>query len=434
MGLTASQQQAADKLVSFLLNQEAEEIVLSGGAGTGKSYITSWFIKEGHRTYLKKCRELGIEPRFRSLPIVTATTNKAATVLSESLNKNVCTIHSFLGLKVKENLETGSTSLKETSKSCLKSDTIIFIDECSMINSALYSYIKKFLINCKIIYVGDMYQLAPVREKVSPIFRPDIEVIELTENVRLKTYPQLLDLAAQLRETVKTTSFKSIVVDNKVIQHLKDAELKELIDSEFLEPSVHNKIVTYTNKKTIMFNDYLKFDLRKYDDSFIVGEIYTLSNALITNGITILGTDAEIIINKVSDGGVYQPGDVPIELAKLEVTVVNCGMQATIYAAKDTAQLLCALKSESKKKNWRNYFSIKESVADLRLSDASTIHKAQGSTYKNIIVDLGDLSTCRNPDTAARLLYVACTRATENVYLYGNLSAKYGSLDIWRPA
>ena len=45
MGLTASQQQAADKLVSFLLNQEAEEIVLSGGAGTGKSYITSWFIK-----------------------------------------------------------------------------------------------------------------------------------------------------------------------------------------------------------------------------------------------------------------------------------------------------------------------------------------------------------------------------------------------------
>lgn len=74
------------------------------------------------------------------------------------------------------------------------------------------------------------------------------------------------------------------------------------------------------------------------------------------------------------------------------------------------------------------YYSLKEQFPDLRPRDAATIHKAQGSTYNQVFIDLSDLSTCRNPDMAARLLYVAFSRAKERVVLYGKLAPKYGGL------
>ena len=79
-------------------------------------------------------------------------------------------------------------------------------------------------------------------------------------------------------------------------------------------------------------------------------------------------------------------------------------------------------------KVWDRYFHLKKTYPDLRPRDAATVHKAQGSTYDTVFVDLGDLSTCRDPNVAARLLYVAFTRARTRVVLYGNLVAKFGGI------
>ena len=76
--------------------------------------------------------------------------------------------------------------------------------------------------------------------------------------------------------------------------------------------------------------------------------------------------------------------------------------------------------------DWSTYFSLKNKYPDLRDRDASTIHKAQGSTHDTVYVDLDDLCTCTNPLTAARLFYVAVSRARKRVVFYGNLSKKYG--------
>ena len=65
---------------------------------------------------------------------------------------------------------------------------------------------------------------------------------------------------------------------------------------------------------------------------------------------------------------------------------------------------------------------------DLRPEDASTVHKSQGSTFDTVFIDLSDLSTCRQPDMAARLLYVAFTRARNRVVLYGKLKDKFGGV------
>lgn len=86
------------------------------------------------------------------------------------------------------------------------------------------------------------------------------------------------------------------------------------------------------------------------------------------------------------------------------------------------------IKFYQKDKNWNRYFHLKNTYPDLRPRDAATVHKAQGSTYDTVFVDLSNLSTCHNPVMVARLLYVAFTRARTRVVLYGELAAKYGGL------
>ena len=107
MGLTNSQQEAADKLITFLLSQE-EELVLTSGAGYGKTHLISWFVNEGYSRYLQICAENQIPVFFAKRPIVTATTNKAAEVLSTKLGVPADTIHSYLGVVVKEDYATGT--------------------------------------------------------------------------------------------------------------------------------------------------------------------------------------------------------------------------------------------------------------------------------------------------------------------------------------
>ena len=66
-----------------------------------------------------------------------------------------------------------------------------------------------------------------------------------------------------------------------------------------------------------------------------------------------------------------------------------------------------------------------EDIADLRPRNACTVYKAQGSTYREVFVDLTDIGDCRNPSQAARMLYVACTRPTHNIKFIGNLPARF---------
>jgi ATP-dependent exoDNAse (exonuclease V) alpha subunit len=79
------------------------------------------------------------------------------------------------------------------------------------------------------------------------------------------------------------------------------------------------------------------------------------------------------------------------------------------------------LKYLFKQKKYKEYFSIKNSWTDLRTLGAQTIHKSQGSTYREVFLDLDDISRNNKWHDIARLMYVGLTRATDKVYLYGNL-------------
>ena len=47
-----------------------------------------------------------------------------------------------------------------------------------------------------------------------------------------------------------------------------------------------------------------------------------------------------------------------------------------------------------------------------------------------VYIDATDLSTCTQKEVAARLLYVAVTRAKKHVVFYGDLAQKFGGFIV----
>ena len=429
--LNQDQQKAADLFFDLLVDDHKKEMVLTSPPGCGKTYLTQYFQMEGIKQYNDLCKILNIIPKYYQCDIYTcATTNKAANVLGEAIKKEIPTIHSLLGLKVMNDFETGTTRLEITNAWKVWTDTIFIIDECSMIDKELYDYIKKAAgKGCKIIYVGDKNQLVPVKSGISPVFTNNIPTVELTQIMRFGNIPALIDLEEQLRDTVKTGIFKPIQLVPGVIDLYDNQAMEASIRSTFINPDNESRIATYTNNRSILYNSFIRADVRNYKNIYEVGEHFiSTTNCHITSK-KMLHVEDEIIINKIAT----TPTEIQLTPAasykayRAEV-ITPYGGKFTLNLPVNILQVRDHIKFFGKAKNWTSYFYLKDWVPDLRPRDSCTIHKIQGTTLDSVYIDLSDLSTCRNPDTAARLLYVACTRAKNHIIFYGNLAKKYGGL------
>jgi ATP-dependent exoDNAse (exonuclease V) alpha subunit len=74
---------------------------------------------------------------------------------------------------------------------------------------------------------------------------------------------------------------------------------------------------------------------------------------------------------------------------------------------------------------WPRFFEVKETWFDLRALYASTINKAQGSTYDTVFLNLNDIGENWDANAVARLMYVGITRAAKQVVCYGQLPDHY---------
>jgi hypothetical protein len=81
-----------------------------------------------------------------------------------------------------------------------------------------------------------------------------------------------------------------------------------------------------------------------------------------------------------------------------------------------------ALIKQARALEWFNVVEEAENRwVDLRAAYACTINKAQGSTYDRVFIDLDDIGRCNSGDQIARMLYVAVSRARDQVFLTGDL-------------
>ncbi len=424
--LNQGQKEAAEEFFKILFDDNNVYFIVSGPAGVGKTYWMGYIIDHIMPRYHEACKLMGIDPDFDGVTM-TATTNKAAEVLEGATNRPTQTIHSFLNLIVYEDYETGRSKIKKNPRTWVVHEKkIIFIDECSMIDSHLYRMLDEGTHKCKVIFVGDHNQLAPVMEQISPVYKQNTPMYKLTEQMRNSSQPALMAICEQLRQTVETGIFKPIHEVPGVIDYLDDTTMPVMLDQTFASQNKESRVLAYTNKRVIEFNDYIR-QTRNLPDEFQVDEILVNNSALKAGNKKPLAVEAEVTITA-------KDGNTDIEIEKGVFLNVNHYSFTShlgetynnIPIPTDRNHYNDLVRHYSSKKNWERYFYLKQNFPDLRPRDAATVHKSQGSTYESVFIDLGNISTCRKPDQTARMLYVAFSRARQRVYVYGDLDPKYG--------
>ena len=423
--LNQGQKHAADAFFTFLFGTE-KEFIISGPAGVGKTLLMGHIIDIIMPQYIETCKIMGIEPEYNEV-VMTATTNKAAEVLGLSTGRPAETIHSFMNLKVQDDFSTGRSKLIKTSAWYVHQAKIIFIDEASMIDSDLYAILQEGTHQCKIVYVGDHCQLAPVAETISPVYKTNAPFYTLTEIMRTKN-PDIQAINQQLRETVETGVFKPIKIIPGVIDLLSDEEMEMGIAHMFTEQTLDSRILAFTNKRVIQYNDHIR-DIRQLPDAYTIGELLINTNSIQLNKSRLsVEEEVEIISIDVGSEMIVIDKNVNLEIRRATIKTRLGAVFTNVPLPADRKHFTELVQYFKSMKNWNRYFHLKNNYPDLRQRDAATLHKAQGSTYKYVFIDLGNVSTCNIAHLVARLLYVGFSRAQERIFLYGDLAEKYGGL------
>lgn len=260
----AQQIDALNEMDRFIKSDETS-MTLSGYAGTGKTSIMQMLAEKAKKQHgrVEFC----------------ASTNKAAAVLNDKVSKSgfqASTLNKLFGIAVEVDPNSKSYNAKNLVNALKDNNlfvgTTIFIDEASMINEENYNTIKEIAENnhLKIIFVGDEAQLAPVNEDdISKVFRNgDGKVIRLTQVERTGDNA-ILKEATDLRNNKPLSGVSSFNTKGEGVAYIAPQH-QEALDEvvEHFVPGLkkdpnHFRILAYTNKAVAKYNDQVR-DLLGY--------------------------------------------------------------------------------------------------------------------------------------------------------------------------
>jgi len=425
IALSTSQDAACAAFQKFLKSRNQTEFLLSGFAGSGKSFLVTYLIDLANDEYklIKLIAPKAPPPNF----IYTATTNKAAAVLANMVQSSAKTIHSTLGLSVFNNYRTGVVRLEQKHDCMNLNHSIVVIDEASMINHQLLHFIRKAAKKyneCKILYVGDSYQLPPINENHCPVFTAVKNIHFLTDIQRQAADSPIIEFSQQYRNILdnEVLPWPKIPVDNQTIFHYADPKSwKIAIDQEYQQQPIDQtdscKVLAWSNDRVRGYNNWLRKQLG-FTQPYEVGERLICNKALTVHNRLLAKTDSIHRVYAVRlDTQKDQQGHI--------ITLDSSGYKFEIFQPSNWAAANRLQRAYAEQKDWNNYFKIKNEWGDFRPIHAQTVHKAQGSTYKKVFIDLTDIGKNNKWYEVARLMYVAITRASHEVHLFGELKERY---------
>lgn len=406
---SVDQEKALDEVIQFIIDDNENEIAIAGSAGTGKTVLTKFI--------LERARDMGLLKLLTGFEIerdvyLTSTTNKAAKVLSEATGEEAITIHSLFGLRVINDYKTGKTFLQKTDKSAVIQNAVIILDEASMCNSELLKIIREMTYKCKIIYIGDEYQLAPVKENHCPVFSEIKNQVKLTHIQRQVEGSPIIEFAEQFRNALTTGIFPKIESQGNAVQWMSGSGFQVKINEHFQNMSHPDsaRVVAWTNDRVHAYNEYIRA-FHYIDPQPHVGELLLTNQPIFGGGRIALSIDK---ISQVTDSWEDTKDNIDGWMVEL-----NGGIQ--VFQPRDRNQVKQYMKKLAGAKDWHTYFAVKEGFADLRPIYSNTINKSQGSTYDTVFIDVSNVGKNRKNTELARLMYVAITRAANQVYMTGNL-------------
>ncbi len=413
--LTAEQKEALAIVIARIESGE-RRVALRGYAGTGKTTLVRFL-----------CSSL---PR-RSSVALTAPTNKAARVLEERTGRPTATIHSLLGLRMTRDFE-GGYRLERTGASEDLPD-IVIVDESSMVDSTLFAHIDEAQSegDMAVIFVGDPAQLPPVNEESGPFER--IDGPELTRILRQKKGNPILELAAHVREHIDSDSVTlpgnsrydddtdtGVLVRANREEFLEQA-LQRFVADEYRRDANHCRILAWTNEQVRSFNSEVRTRILGPDaPEYTEGEWLVLDEAYRPEEDgPMLPVSSELRLRRIEraqmDG--YSTWLITTE-DDVELRVISAESRAAFEAdLRRRRKKAAETKGKGATKAWEAYYRHRERFATVAYPFAQTVHKAQGSTFRNAFVYLPDLRRNTRSRERNRLLYTAITRPSHLLVL-----------------
>lgn len=429
--------------------------VLVGNAGTGKSLSMKAVVEYMRRKSVnyKLC----------------APTHKAKYILSRYTNDGVETIHSLLRLSPKidvQDLDYNDLKFveKDDKNPKIPKKGVILIDECSMVNTALFGAFIKLSKekNVKIIYVGDDRQIQPVNEGgLSPVFSKSNIKLRLTKVFRQDGESALVPVLIKLREEpmyefeTSKSEKGSLLVYNEMKSFIKPyvGIIRNAIEG--MDPNMA-KILCYRNARVSGYNELIRKCLFKdaaKDNPFMKGEFlvgyenfeyekhnfYNSSDYIIDDE----PKKSKVVVPDVGvvDGfmiSVYDKVDnTSTWIPMLDVNTLDNEFVFN-WIARLEEQRMSAIRAKEMKTGlesmyWKKYFKtlqccainsnlvFQNRVVKKKTFDygyAVTAHKSQGSSYVSVFIDMSDLFFNQDKDELRQMQYVSISRTRSDAYLF----------------
>ena len=449
--LNKNQLLALDKIISFIENKTNDEIfTLKGYAGTGKTYIISNIVKN-----LWKAKKS---------VLLLAPTGRSAKVLSSYCKKEAYTIHKEI-FYTKNNF---SGRLEFTLKVNKHKNTLFIVDEASMISTekgdgiglfsqSLLDNIIKYVYSgfkCKLLLIGDVAQLPPVKSNISYALESDylekeyeksICSSELTDVIRQEKESGILSFATSIRNKIENKFFEDINFNsdrfNDIIKVEDGEHLMNLIqDSYDFYGIEETAIIVRSNKRANLFNKSIREKILNNENSITVGDLlmviknnyFWLNNkrdiGFIANGDIIKIEEiygikeiygfrfAEVKISMV-DYPKILPFETVLILDSLFINTPSLDFNHMNQLYQEILKDYMSIKTK-----YKRYLAVKNNkffnALQVKFAYSFTCHKSQGGQWSSIFLEYPFLPNGMDEDFF-RWLYTAITRAKNKLHLIG---------------
>lgn len=384
---------------------ENQMLVITGGPGTGKTTTI--------RAVLALFDKLGLKT------LLTAPTGRAAKRMTELTGQESATVHRLLGAKFSDDGERVIFTKDEDEP--LECDALI-LDECSMVDICLFDALLKALKpDTRLIMVGDADQLPSVgpgnvfssviRSSVVPtvrlteIFRQNdgSRIVRNAHMINRGEYPDFAENAGDFFRLKRLQAASSVETITELCAKRLPEKMKiPSSDIQVLSPTRKGEMGTINLNKQLqqVLNPASKEKKEKYFGDSVFREGDRVMQ--IKNNYDILWTNRE---TNEAGSGIYN-GDIGFILSidnENESLMVDFDGRLALYS-----------------------FDL---LLELEHAWAMTVHKAQGSEYRAVILALSSGSQLL---MTRGVLYTAVTRAKDLLIMVGDDRTACQMIDNFR--
>lgn len=367
---------SAKKEIAVTLSEDQQDAVraalnnrisiITGGPGTGKTAI--------QKAILFAMNEIVPD----SEAILISPTGRAAHKMSEATGQHALTVHSALGLYAGERVYEDDI-IKLT-------QDLIIVDEASMIDTELAFYLFSAVgRNSRIVIVGDVQQL--------PSVGPGCVLHELIESGKIPTTTLSTVYRQNTGSSININAQKIVSGSTHIIED-EDFQIIEVDGTD----NIANKVMS-------LYKDQVSQNM----------DITVLSPYRIKTrtGVNMLNCQLQKIVfpNEKPVFDMFIPGD-RIMFTKNANGLTNgeCGTITNISMVDNEPVIECEFSGQKVTLD-------DESIKDLELAYASTIHKAQGDEREIVIIVMDPIHKIMHK---RNLIYTAITRAKSKCIIVGS--------------